>query len=212
VPQNVLITGACPRRSGSAALADLAAAHGERFHEIPLDVADPLSLADSAGEVGRRTDRIDLLFNNAGIYPKDNGGIEALDAEQLLEAFRVNVVGSLMVVRALLPLLRRGSAKRLIQITSLMGSITDNTTGGSYAYRLSKTALNMATRNLAHDLAGEGFVALAIHPGWVRTDMGGRAAPLEIAEAAREVLRLARETPPEHNGSFVGPGGTILPY
>jgi NAD(P)-dependent dehydrogenase (short-subunit alcohol dehydrogenase family) len=93
-----------------------------------------------------------------------------------------------------------------------MGSNGDNTSGGSYAYRISKAALNMATTNLAHDLGPEGFVALAIHPGWVRTRMGGSAAPLEVRSASEEVLRIALSATLAENGRFLGPGGKALPY
>ena len=100
----------------------------------------------------------------------------------------------------------------LIQITSRMGSIADNTSGRSYAYRLSKTALNMATKNLSHDLGGRGFVTFCIHPGWVQTDMGSAHAPLSVEEATRDVLDNALTTDRTRSGSFLGPGGTILPW
>ncbi len=93
-----------------------------------------------------------------------------------------------------------------------MGSIGDNTSGSSYAYRMSKTALNMAVRNLAHELGPEGFIALTIHPGWVRTSMGGSAAPLGLEPAVAELLRIALLAGPEDNGSFKGPGGKDLPF
>ena len=118
----------------------------------------------------------------------------------------------LRVTRALQPLLRAGKGRRIANITSLMGSMTDNSSGGSYAYRMSKAALNMATRNLAHDLGHEGFVVVTIHPGWVRTDMGGGAAPLSVSPATEDVLRAALETPAEENGSFKGPGRKTLPW
>ena len=94
-----------------------------------------------------------------------------------------------------------------------MGSIDDNRSGGSYAYRLSKAALNMAVRNLAHELGREGFVVLAIHPGWVRTRMGGgERAPLRSGAAAAEVLRLARTADASLSGAMVGPGGERIPW
>ena len=93
-----------------------------------------------------------------------------------------------------------------------MGSIDDNTSGGSYAYRVSKNALNMVVRNLAHELGPEGFIALAIHPGWVKTSMGGPAAPLELEPAVRDILRTALNTGAEDNGGFRGPGGITEPY
>jgi NAD(P)-dependent dehydrogenase (short-subunit alcohol dehydrogenase family) len=203
---------ACPRVPGSEVLGKLRSLHAGRLHEVPMDVADPRSIESAVHDIERVVERIDVLFNNAGIYPRESGGLPRLDPEELVRAFRVNSVGPLLVVQALLPLLRRGKDRRLIQITSLMGSVEDNTSGGSYAYRMSKCALNMATRNLAHELGPEGFVALAVHPGWVRTRMGGPAARTDLGPATAELLRIALETGPEHSGSLFGPGGKRLPY
>jgi len=200
---------ACPRTAGGPELAAL----GPRVHEVALDVADEDSVAAGAAAIARRVEHVDLLFNNAGVYPdEESAGIEQADLVGAARAFEVNALGPLRVVRALLGLLRRGSGKRLVQVTSLMGSIQDNTAGGSYGYRMSKAALNMATRNLALELGPEGFTVVAIHPGWVRTRMGGSDAPLGVTPAAREVLRIALTAGPEQNGAFLGPGGETLPY
>ena len=177
-----------------------------------MDVADVASVARAADRASAVTDGIDLLFNNAGIYPRDEGGLERIAPESLHEAYDVNAVGCLRVVQAFLPLLRGGRGKRLMQITSLMGSIDDNSSGGSYAYRMSKAALNMLTRNLAHALGPEGFVTLSIHPGWVETRMGGPGAPMELRAATEEILRTALSAGPEDSGGFKGPGGADLPY
>jgi len=203
---------ACPRRTGSAGLAELVAQSAGQATEIPLDVTDDTSIAAAVQTAGQHVQQIDLLINNGGIYPKDQGGIESIDLNDLNLAFDVNTLGPLRVIRAFLPLLRKGSGKRLIQMTSLMGSIDDNTSGGSWAYRVSKNALNMVVRNLAHELGPEGFIALAIHPGWVKTSMGGPAAPLELEPAVRDILRTALNTGAEGNGSFRGPGGITEPY
>lgn len=203
---------AAPRRPGSEGLAALKREHPDRLHEIPTDVADAASVRRAAQRIGELVERVDLLINNAGLYPAEGDRVESLDAQELLRAFDVNAVGPLRMIAALLPLLRRSRTRRLIQVTSRMGSIADNASGGSYAYRLSKAALNMAVRNVAHELGPQGFVALAIHPGWVRTAMGGRSAPLSIESATAEVLRIALETGPEDNGGFKGPGGRELPY
>ena len=203
---------ACPRRTGSAGLSELVAQSGGQVTEILLDVSDEASIASAVQSAGQHVQQIDLLFNNGGIYPKDKGGVETIDLNDLNLAFDVNTLGPLRVIRAFLPLLRKGSGKRLIQMASLMGSIDDNTSGGSYAYRVSKNALNMVVRNLAHELGPEGFIALAIHPGWVKTSMGGPAAPLELEPAVRDILRTALNTGIEDNGSFRGPGGIVEPY
>jgi NAD(P)-dependent dehydrogenase (short-subunit alcohol dehydrogenase family) len=203
---------ASPRRPDSGDLDAIGAAHGDRLAQVPMDVQDIGSVASASVEIGRRVERIDLLINNAAIYPDQDGGLVTLDMQDLLDAFDVNALGPLRVTRSLLPLLRAGQGKRLIQITSLMGSIADNSSGGFYAYRMSKTALNMATRNLAHELGPEGFVCVAVHPGWVRTRMGGPAAPLEVKQATAELLRVALAASRADNGKLKGPGGDDLPY
>ncbi|MCP3981704.1 MAG: SDR family oxidoreductase [bacterium] len=203
---------ACPRRPDSRDLALLAKNNVGRLHLVPMDVGDDASVSAAADEIATHVRRIDALFNNAGVYPKDSGGVESLDHTDLMRAFDINTLGPLRVVGRLLPLLKRGSEKRLIQITSLMGSIADNTSGGSYAYRMSKTALNMAVRNLAHELGPAGFICLTVHPGWVQTRMGGSHAPLDMTEATREILRIGFETTAADNGSFKGPGGKTLPF
>jgi len=202
---------ACPRSGGSDELGALAGDFPDTLHVVAMDVRSDASVAAAVAEIEKRVDRIDVLFNNAGIYPKDTG-LEALDLDDLTRAFEVNGVGPLRVVRACLPLLRRGHGRRLIQITSLMGSIADNSSGGSYAYRMSKTALNMAVKNLGHELGREGFISLAIHPGWVQTRMGGPAAPMDVRACATETVRIALSAEPADNGSFRIPGGHTQLY
>jgi len=203
---------ACPRLPDPERLSRWVREHPGRAHEVAMDVTDDASVTAAAARVGATVERIDVLFNNAAIYPDDAGGLQGLDPSALISAFDVNAVGPLRVARAMLPLLRRGSGRRLVQITSRMGSIGDNSGGGAWAYRMSKAALNMATRNLALELGGEGFVCLAVHPGWVRTRMGGDEAPLGTREAVADLLDHALGAGREANGSFFGPGGADLPW
>jgi NAD(P)-dependent dehydrogenase (short-subunit alcohol dehydrogenase family) len=178
-----------------------------------MDVADESSIGRAAPAIAAQIEAVDLLIHNAGVYPRENVAFDRLEPDSLVRAFQVNALGPLRVTAALLPLLRRGREKRVAALTSRMGSIDDNRSGGSYAYRMSKAALNMAVRNLAHELGREGFVVVAIHPGWVRTRMGGgERAPLALDQAAAEVLRLARHTDPALSGAMVGPGGERIPW
>lgn len=203
---------ACPRVGGSEGLSELAREHPGRLHQVPVDVGDETALAAAARAVEQRVQHLDLLVNNAGIYPKTDGGLEQFDPANLVRAFEINAVAPLLVTRAFLPLLRKGSGRRLVQITSLMGSIGDNSSGGSWAYRMSKSALNMAVRNLGHELGRDGFVCVAIHPGWVQTRMGGAGARTSLREGTAEVLRVALGATADDNGAFLGPGSEHLPY
>jgi NAD(P)-dependent dehydrogenase (short-subunit alcohol dehydrogenase family) len=107
----------------------------------------------------------------------------------------------LRVAVALRPNLRKGS--KLVHITSGMGSISDNTSGGYYAYRMSKAALNMASRSLAVDLKGDGIISVVINPGWVQTDMGGKSAPTPVDESVRGILREVDRATLADSGEFL---------
>lgn len=196
-------------RSASRDLESLERAGSVRC--VRMDVADPASIRSAAASI---TDGgpLDLLINNAGVYPHDPTVAEGPDRAALVEAFVTNAVAPLEVVHAVLPALRRGGGKRIVHLTSLMGSIDDNGSGGSYAYRMSKAALNMAVRNLGHELGREGFVTVALHPGWVRTAMGGAGAPSEVGEAVSEMRATIERLTPRDNGAFLDADGSTLPW
>ena len=180
---------ACARTPGSAAA--LAALAGERVRIHPLDVTDPTSVGALAAALG--TAAIDVVFNVAGVYGGPRQSLrqiaEDLALEDVATTYEVNAMGPLRVSVALLPHVRRGRAKKLVHVTSGMGSIADNTSGGAYAYRMSKAALNMMSRSLAVDLRGEGITSVVINPGWVQTDMGGAGAPVRVEDSVTAILR-----------------------
>jgi len=201
---------ACPRTEDAPELDQETRA---RCLVVPMDVADEGGIARAAAGIAAQVESVDVLIHSAGVYPRESVSFDRLDPEGILRAFRVNAVGPLRVTGALLALLRKGRERRVAALTSRMGSIDDNRSGGSYGYRLSKAALNMAVRNLAHELGREGFVVVAIHPGWVRTRMGGGdRAPLAVDGAAAEVLRLARTADAALSGAMLGPGGERIPW
>ena len=144
------------------------------------DVAADDSVAAFRAAVEARWDRVDLLLNNAGVTGI-RGDLAATDFADALATYNINALGPLRTTREFLPMLRRSQAPKVVHVTSKMGSIDDNSSGGYYAYRMSKIALNMACRNLMHELS-PAITACVLHPGWVRTDMGG----------ARCVARRAR--------------------
>jgi NAD(P)-dependent dehydrogenase (short-subunit alcohol dehydrogenase family) len=144
---------------------------------------------------------IDVIINNAGVYGTDQS-LERLDTAGALHTLDVNALGPLRVSRALLPMLRRGQRKSLVHITSGMGSIGDNTSGGSYGYRMSKAALNMASKSMSIDLAHERISSVVVNPGWVKTDMGGAGATLPVETSARNILKLIDRLRFEDSGAF----------
>ncbi len=174
-----------------------------------LDVTDAASVAGLA----ERLDivPIDVLINNAG-HGGAGSGIGELDFVEAARILDVNSLGPMRVTQALLPHLRRGQAKKIVHVTSQLGSLAQNTQGGYYAYRASKTALNMFHLTLARELAGQGFVCAALHPGWVRTEMGGPSAPLPPEESARRLLEVIAGLTREDHGKFLDYTGAALPW
>lgn len=187
-------------------------ATGARVH--PLDVSDAASVAAFAAAIGDVA--IDLVVNNAGIAGGPSQSLRQLEGnlalEDVLRTFDVNAAGALRVSVALLPHVRRGSGKKLVHITSGMGSIGDNGSGGYYAYRMSKAALNMMSRSLAVDLKSEGIISFVINPGFVQTDMGGPRAPTPVDESVRAILARIDEATLDHSGEFLNWKGNRYPW
>jgi NAD(P)-dependent dehydrogenase (short-subunit alcohol dehydrogenase family) len=180
---------------------------GVRVEELEVRDADSAaSLARSVGDAA-----IDVLVNNAG-----RGGagprIAVLDWTIVDDYFQVNALGSMRVTQALLPALRRGRTRKIVQLSTGMASLADNRQGGAYAYRASKAALNMFNRSLAHELGPDGFVCLAINPGWLQTDMGGPRAPTPVAEGVAGVLRVVDGAGPGDTGKFLDYKGLEVPW
>lgn len=174
-----------------------------------LDVTREDSCQRFAESLGDRP--VDILINNAGVMGA-RGDLGDLDLAALLETIDVNALGPIRVTRALLPALRSAPTKKICQITSKMGSIADNSSGGSYAYRMSKAALNMMNKSLSHELAGEGFVCTVFHPGWVQTDMGGASAPISAEQSVEGLIARINEMTSRHNGAFYDYLGEEIPW
>lgn len=153
---------------------------------------------------------IDLLINNAGVIGQKSVGLEGIALDVVLNTYDTNAVGPIRVTRALLPLLLKSEHPRVAQISSLMGSISDNSSGGYYAYRMSKAALNMFNRCLAKDYPK--MICLALHPGWVKTDMGGEEAPTTPAESATGLLKMMTSAKISHSGQFYDYRGKALSW
>lgn len=175
----------------------------------PLDVADPSSVAELVRRLGGET--IDGLVNNAG-----RGGagqtFDALDWGEVARAFQVNAAGPMRLAQALLPNMKGGSRKLIVNVTSRMGSIEDNSSGGYYSYRASKAALNMLNKTLSIELARAGFTTVVIHPGWVATEMGGAGAPLTTAQSVKRMLGVVEGLGPKDTGKFYDLDGQSIPW
>jgi NAD(P)-dependent dehydrogenase (short-subunit alcohol dehydrogenase family) len=171
-----------------------------------VDVADPASIAGLQERLSGVS--IDVLINNAGILRDERLG--SIDYATVLEQFEVNTLGPLRVTEALLGNLGKGAKVALI--TSRMGSIADNTSGGRYGYRMSKAALNIAGVSLARDLQPRGIAVALLHPGYVQTAMVGFGGDISAEEAARRLITRIDELNLENSGSFWHSNGEILPW
>ncbi|MET0341147.1 MAG: SDR family oxidoreductase [Polyangiales bacterium] len=177
------------------------------IHQVEIAEAD--SVRALAGAL--KSEPIDLLLNNAGWYGPKQQTIGQIDYDGLLETLRINTIAPLRVVEAFLPHVEKSDRKLLVAITSGMGSIAESS-GGFYAYRASKAALNMTYRNLALDLKGRGVTSVVINPGWVQTDMGGSGAPLSPKESIAKMRAIFDGLTLADSGKFLNYRGGTLPW
>jgi NAD(P)-dependent dehydrogenase (short-subunit alcohol dehydrogenase family) len=194
---------------GAKDLSGLLRTAHERLRIFAIDITSERSvheLARALGDVG-----VDMLVNNAGVMEKSRG-LEQLDYAALELTMDTNALGPLRVTAALLPHMRRNSVRKIVHVSSEMGSIEGNASGGWYGYRMSKAALNMACKSMAHDLRGEGFTVVAVHPGWVQTDMGGAGAPTGVAESAKGLIAVFDRMGRGETGKFLDYRGQTLPW
>jgi NAD(P)-dependent dehydrogenase (short-subunit alcohol dehydrogenase family) len=189
-------------RSASEELKQL----GVRVEE-GIDITSDASVADLCDRLGDTA--IDVLINNAGIVKRVT--LEDLDFESIREQFEVNALGPLRVTHGLLPLLKAGS--KIVLMTSRMGSIADNTSGSSYGYRMSKVALSMAGKSLAHDLKSRGIAVAILHPGLVQTRMTNfTSGGITPEESVKGLLARIDELTLENTGTFWHANGEVLPW
>jgi NAD(P)-dependent dehydrogenase (short-subunit alcohol dehydrogenase family) len=203
---------ACCRHPSQARVLDaLRAAHGDRLAMHALDVADPAAIDALPHAAAKHLQRIDLLINNAGLLVSGErfGNVRA---ESLAESFAVNASAPLLITQALAPLLALGNKPRVLCVTSQLGSIAQASSFRTISYAMSKAALNMAVKRLAAELAPRGIVVLTAHPGWVKTDMGGKGATLAPADSAHALLNLIERVRAEDAGKFLAYDGAELPW
>ncbi len=195
------VTAACRTPSQAADLSRLG------VEVVGMDVGDLGDIAAAAEKLRGRA--FDVLLNNAGTYG-ERQAFGAIDAEEWSRVFRINAIAPLKVAEAFLPHLLAGERKVMAFMTSRMGSIADNGSGGAYLYRSSKAALNAAVKSLAIDRPE--LTAVLLHPGWVRTDMGGAGAPLQPSESVAGLRRVIAGLRPEQSGRFFDYSGAPLPW
>jgi NAD(P)-dependent dehydrogenase (short-subunit alcohol dehydrogenase family) len=203
---------ACCRDPGRAdALNKLVARYPGLIKLHALDVTDHAQIEQLAHTLADES--IDLLINNAGVYPAaDKLGFGQADYAEWMAAFNINTMSPLKMVEAFVQQIARSKLKLIVTITSQMGSIDDNGSGGSYLYRSSKAAANMVVKSLAVDLKGKGITSVAFNPGWVKTDMGGPNAMIAVEQSVSDMRRVIAGLTLADTGKFIGNDGVVIPW
>lgn len=208
------VVATCRQPGRATALNALAGEHPGRLRVLPLDVAEARSRDELVRELPLLAGddapvRIDLLLNNAGILPSGErfGDVSEVN---LADSLRINAIGPFLLVQALSPLLADGA--RVANLSSQLGSIGRVTRFGTPSYAISKAAQNMATTQLAHALAPRGIVVVALHPGWVQTEMGGAGADVTPEDSARGLLDTIASLADGDSGRFLDWQGQPLPW
>ena len=215
-----VVLAACRTPATAEALLGLQREHAGCMHVLALDVADTASINSAWDAANQLVDGLDVLINVAGVNsmsdhsadPSVHLALGQLDADAMLGMFRVNAIGPLMLAQRFLPLLKAGDNARIANVSSWLGSLTAKTGGGNYSYCASKTALNMLTRALAFDVQPMGIVAVALNPGWVKTDMGGPRASLTPEQSVQGMLQVIDQVQTMDAGRFLEWNGKEHPW
>lgn len=201
---------ACCRQPGQA---NELTALAEQYPSISIEQVDILQEVDIQRLAEKyKQQPIDLLFMNAGAYGPKGYGFDDISTEEWLNVLHVNSVAPFIFIKYFLKQVIQSELKQIALMSSKMGSIADNGSGGSYIYRSSKAALNAAAKSLAIDLAGDNVKVAIIHPGWVKTRMGGPNALIDTQTSIKGIKQLLENLSLENSGSFVAYDGQLIPW
>jgi NAD(P)-dependent dehydrogenase (short-subunit alcohol dehydrogenase family) len=203
------VFASCRNPKAAKELASLARSSEVKLTVLGMDVTDGESVRSAARQLGNET--IDLLINNAGISGVPGQRTGHIDYENWAQVLDVNTMGPLRVIEAFVDHIAHSERRLIVTITSGMGSLTDNTSGGSIAYRTSKAAVNMAMRSVAAEVP-RGITCVVVNPGWVKTRMGGAGAPLPVQDSVAAMRRLFERLRPSDSGKFFNYDGGEHPW
>ncbi|NOI88950.1 SDR family oxidoreductase [Vibrio splendidus] len=175
---------------------------------IQLEITD----YQAVGQLPSQMEPIDILINNAGYYGPKGYGLGNTDVEEWRHVFEVNTIAPLKLIEALLPLLEDSDIKKVACLSSRVGSMSENTSGGGYIYRSSKAALNSVVKSLSNDLTDNGVTVLALHPGWVQTEMGGPNALIDTDTSASGLIKVIESANIEVSGHFFNFDGSEIDW
>lgn len=197
-----------PQQAGN--LLSMAQLSNGRVSVYIADMSELATIQALAYEL--RNEKIDMLINNAGMYGSDRNSFGEVDINSWLEAFQVNTIAPLKMSEAFIEQLSMGHNKVVACLSSKMGSMDDNSSGGSYIYRSSKAALNAVVKSMSIDLADKGIKCVVLHPGWVKTEMGGPNAEISTKESVSNIFKMLLSLKPEDAGRFIDIDGTDIPW
>jgi len=200
----------CRRPERATELIRLAAASGGEVSIHPLDVTNAAQIAALPAILGDGP--LEVLVNNAGVYGQDDADFGNTDVAAWLHTFHVNAIAPLKLMEALAEPIARGHRRLVACLSSKMGSMADNRSGGSYVYRSSKAALNAVVKSAAVDLRSRGITVVALHPGWVLTDMGGPNAEITTAQSVGAMRAVLDGLTPADSGRFIDLDGSTIPW
>lgn len=217
------IFATCRNPDNAQELNDLKAKH-DNLHILSLDVTNYGSFDALVKQVEDvvKDEGLNVLLNNAGIAPK-SVRLAFTQETDLIRTYETNSVAPVMLAKAFLPLLRKASKLKkelplgveratIVNMSSILGSLTENDGGGLYAYRMSKAALNIATKSMSVDLKSDKILCVSMHPGWVRTDLGGSNAPLDVETSCKDMLKTILALNDSHNGTYLQYDGKPLKW
>jgi NAD(P)-dependent dehydrogenase (short-subunit alcohol dehydrogenase family) len=201
----------CRQPTDAIDLHDLKTQNPDLISITPLDVTDPSSLTESHKYISAQTDTLDLLINNSGINI-DDGSLGSFDLETMQSILTVNSIAPMIVTQQYLGLIKTSSKPKIINISSINGSLTNLVPRGYYSYSASKAALNMYSLRLSHDLKETGIIVIMLHPGWVKTDMGGPNADIVPQDSIKSMLQLFDTLTLDNSGEYYDYTGKIIPW
>ena len=206
--QRVIAT--CRDIATATDLTALTLKHSGQLSLVEMNVTDEASMREAVDLLN--DEPIDVFINNAGVYGPRDANFGHVEGPAMAEVLYTNAVAPMLLTQLLIENVRKGNGKKLVYISSKMGSIADNGRGGSYIYRSSKTALNSVVKSLALDLAPEGIAVTTLHPGWVRTDMGGPNGNIDAPESVSGMLNVIDGLSGANTGQFYNYDGSTIAW
>ena len=209
IEKNVHLTCTTRDISGSKELLAYKEKYPDNMEIVELDLLKDNAAVTLGNFIKDRP--IDILINNAGVG-SSNQHFHAVSLNPWLEVLKVNLIAPLLITQAIIKNVKISSAKKIYFLSSQLGSIEDNNCGGMYIYRSSKSGLNQVVKSLSIDLKAYGITIVSLHPGWVKTDMGGPNAPVSIDESVEGMIRVIETTDIKDTGKFLNYHGRELPW